>query len=235
MTETKISFLIPAYNSCNTLREELPGFISYLKNFVKEPDIIIINDGGQDRDAIELLGREFSVTVLQHTVNRGKGHAIRSGFAYAKGAFVIYTDADIPFAYANVQNMLQLLCSGKADMVVGDRTLPDSVYYIHSTFVRKIGSRLISWLAGRMISSSIKDSQCGLKGFTRKAAEQTIPICRSSRFAIDFEILYMAFRSDLRVEKIPVQLRNQAKSTVSPIGDGLRMLWDILFTMKRVP
>ena len=171
-----------------------------------------------------------NVEVVGYPHNKGKGYAIRFGFKKVIAPMVIYTDADIPFSEDSMLLMTNTLKEKIEDnvWVIGDRTLPGSIYFDNIPWLRKAGSDLFLIIIKYTLGTQFADTQCGLKGFTRKAGELVFTKSQIDRFAFDFESLFIARKLKLPVYKIPVQLRNQSPSTVRVFRDGMKLLKDVL-------
>jgi dolichyl-phosphate beta-glucosyltransferase len=185
---------------------------------------------GEDGEAYRKALADVAVIVVGYDKNKGKGYAIRQGFKVSRAPLIIYTDADIPFSESSMLRMVETLKAnaGKSICVIGDRTLPGSVYFDDISRVRKAGSDCFLKIIKVTLGKEFADTQCGLKGFTRNAAQLIFPRSVVNRFAFDFECLYIAKQLNLEVIKIPVLLRNQSHSTVNVIRDGWKLMQDVL-------
>ncbi len=224
---TELSLILPAYNASKILEAELPGIIRFLQSQGIEYEIIVVDDGSKDW----LKTREISVNsgciFTRCEINSGKGAALKKGFALARGKFRLFSDCDLPFLYANLLQVFETLKTGNVDLVIGDRTHPDSKYYLEISSLRKWGSNLIAGIAGRLLQGHIRDTQCGLKGFSSRAASDIFRNTITCRFAIDFELLFLATKHNFRIERIPVALRVAYPSTLNVLKDGPFTVWEI--------
>ena len=89
-------------------------------------------------------------------------------------------------------------------------------------------------LLSHMITVKPYDTQCGIKGYRRKAAEQIFSRCTTDGFSFDFEVLMRADRLGLKVEQIPVSVINFRESKVNVIRDSARMFRDVFRIRKKV-
>src|SRR2546428_11974885 len=112
----KLSVVIPAYNERATIRE----ILRRVQATPYEKEIVIVDDGSCDGTR-EILAQvdDPNVRVIRHERNRGKGGALRSGFAAATGSFVIVQDADLENDPPDYGKLLEPLLSGDADVVYG--------------------------------------------------------------------------------------------------------------------
>ncbi|MBW1673392.1 MAG: glycosyltransferase family 2 protein, partial [Deltaproteobacteria bacterium] len=114
------------------------------------------------------------------------------------------------------------------DIVIGARDLPES-YCIHKlSRARKIAGRTFSGISDALLKINIKDSQCGIKGFTGNTAKKIFKKLTISGYAFDVEILALARQLNLNIQKVPVTLVQKQHSKVRLIPDSLLMLRDVL-------
>ena len=226
MDNYSLSIIIPSYNGADSLAKNLPYLYNYLVTRFQLFELIIINDGGKDSASLTELKKIYNCAIFELDRNYGKGAALRKGFGYAQYDYQVFTDADIPFTNECIEKIIASLRSGK-DIAIGDRNLNSSFYNEKLPALRKLGSNIISMLSFCFIDKDIKDTQCGLKGFSKEAAKQTVLESASQGFAIDFEILYRAKKKNFQIERIPVIKRNQDKSTVRILSNGIKMLAEI--------
>lgn len=201
--------------------------INYLNQKDYSFEIVIVDDGSMDGGATESVAKELGCVFVQNEINLGKGAAVRNGMWNAKGDFRIFTDADIPFAYDAFDQFLHYLDFKEFDVVVGDRTLTDSNYYGKISPLRKAGSNLFSFIVGRFVAGGYFDTQCGMKGFRREAANDLFSISRINGFAFDVEILHISLKRNYDIKRLPVILKSQESSTVSLIRHAIGMIFDL--------
>lgn len=223
----ELSVILPAYNASGILQAELAGLQSFLANENIRAQIIVVDDGSKDANETEKICRTHGVEYHKQMPNKGKGAALRLGFQKAAAPIIIFTDCDVPFQYRNLTTACRLLGNNETEIVTGDRTHPASVYFPAMPVVRNLGSYLIAGLAKRLLRYNLSDTQCGLKGFSRAAADSIMPKTVTNRFGIDFEILLIASGLGYRLIKIPVQLRVKYPSTLNIWKDGIFTVFEI--------
>jgi glycosyltransferase involved in cell wall biosynthesis len=137
-------------------------------------EILVVDDGSEDRTAEEALRAQAS--VLRHAGNRGYGAAIKTGMLAAKHDTIVITDADGTYPTEEIPNLLAKLET--ADMVVGARTGNE----VHIPVMRRPAKRFLSWLAAKIAGQSIPDLNSGLRAFRRECLRQYFSIL-SNRFS----------------------------------------------------
>jgi dolichyl-phosphate beta-glucosyltransferase len=226
-----LSIVIPAYNSAEILSRKLPVLMDYLDRQQFRYEIIISDDGSNDKgETKEVTGRfQCTYTKLEH--NTGKGAAVREGMKIARGKYRIFTDADIPYEPDSILRMLQCMDKGNAQMVIGDRNLIGSSYFREIPLFRRISSAFFTWFVGTIVTTDFFDTQCGIKGFTADTADLIFSLSKIDGFTFDVEIIYIALKRKIPIQKIPVILKNQERSTVKVFKHGIFMFLD-LFRIK---
>ncbi len=192
----------------------------------------MVDDGSKKNQAIQPLATAHSCQYIVLPHNQGKGAALRSGFQQAVGRVQVFLDADIPFEQDVLLAMYRLIATGKADIVIGDRTAADSVYYMQVSPLRKVGSYFISGIAKRVLRNDIIDTQCGVKGFSAAAAGALFPVSVIDGFGIDVELLYLAAVKKMTILKVPVKLRASHPSSVRIVRDGIKLIVDIFSAIR---
>jgi len=156
-----LSIVIPSYKGAPTLNNNIPGLLNYLQGKDFSYEVIIVDDGSEDNGATEKIARDLNCVFIENKKNLGKGGAVRAGMLHANGDYRIYTDVDVPFEYNAFDNFLHYLAIKEFDVVVGDRTLPGSVYFAEISRLRKFGSMIFSFIVGRFVAGGYFDTQCG--------------------------------------------------------------------------
>lgn len=223
-----LSIIIPSYNSAKVLKNQLPGFIQYMNSaFGTSYEIIVVDDGSEDDGETKKVVTDLNCIYLANPKNMGKGAAVRNGMLHANGDYRIFTDADIPFEYKAIENFYKYLKEKEFDMVIGDRSLPDSNYFNEISKKRKLGSNVFTFVVGRFITTGIPDTQCGLKGFSAAVAKDIFGVSRINGFAFDVETAYIALKRNYDIKRLPVVLRSQEGSSVSLLRHSFGMVRDI--------
>ena len=227
-----LSIIVPCYNSGTFLQKELPVFIQFLNIHIPDFELILVDDGSLDPTATKALALSYGCGFYQQPRNMGKGAALRQGFSMANGKVQIFTDSDFPFEPDVILVILEKILAGSAEVVIGDRTNPISEYYIKVSLIRKMGSYLIAGIGKRLLKNNIIDTQCGMKGFSRSAAQKLFPATITTGFGIDFELLLLASKLGFKIEKVPVHLRTNYPSSINVVSDGLKIIKEIYHAIK---
>ena len=223
-----LSIILPSYKGASILQNQLPGFIQFLVNHNLKHEIIIVNDGSGDGDQTRQVANENSCVYIENETNLGKGASVRKGVLAAKGDYICFTDVDIPFAFDDYLEFYDHLKSKKFDIVVGDRTLPESTYFTKISHTRKMGSDLFSVIVSNFFTDGLHDTQCGLKAFLRDVAMDLFSVARVNRFAFDVELISIAVKRNYSINRLPVNFRCNDSKSVKVIQHGIGMLFDLV-------
>ena len=235
MTSPHLSLVVPCYNGA----EWLGGSLAELERFVlsqSAPTELVLVDDCSHAGAANLLS-DFAqsrqwVTLLRNSRNRGKGYAVARGMLAARGAFRIFTDADLAYPLSQVQRLLSLLESG-ASVAVANRVHPESRYTMspasfkyHAT--RHLMSRTLNFAVRSTIVPGVHDTQAGLKGFAAAAAQSIFPRVTIDRFGFDIEVLLTARSHGFAIAESPVEFRYEVDASTVRFGrDIVRMASDL--------
>jgi dolichyl-phosphate beta-glucosyltransferase len=227
-----LSIIIPAYNEERRIVKTLSETFDYLDSQKFESEVIVVNDGSSDRTAAKTLGFESQargrLRLLQNPGNRGKGYSVRNGMMEAKGEILLFYDADLATPTSEIIKVINPLAEDRYDVVFGSRALDRSLIGIHQSAMREklgIAFNLIQYL---LTGLNFKDTQCGFKGFRRKAAQSIFPLQRIEGFGFDPEILFIAQKQGWRLLETPVRWNHVKGSKINPIGSSFDMLLEVL-------
>jgi dolichyl-phosphate beta-glucosyltransferase len=226
----RLTIVVPAFNEAHRLTAGMERFAAAVDDGAVDLDVtevVFIDDGSTDDTAD--TARRLLAPVPHHRVislptNRGKGEAIRTGVALARGSCTAYMDADM----AIDPRAVPLLLGGleTSDIAIGSRALPDSM--VDGTYtVRAAMGRLFNRLVTTGTGLGLQDTQCGFKAFPTPTARLLFHLVRIDRFAFDVELLARARRLGLRITEVPVQWKNVPGSTIHPLHDSITMLADV--------
>jgi dolichyl-phosphate beta-glucosyltransferase len=226
-TRPSLSVVLP----CLDEAERLPGTLAaYLAHFPPsraevELELLIVDDGSTDGTstiADQIAAADPRVRVVRTPRNHGKGHAVRTGIQAAQGELVVFTDADGSYGPEQLDRVVAAL--DRAPVAIGARLGSQAGA---GPPLRRLASRVFNRAMRLLLGLPFHDTQCGLKGFQRGAAEAVFRRARVNGFAFDAEALLVARRLDLEVVEVPVRAEERQGSKVRVSGDALRMLVDL--------
>lgn len=236
MSKIHLSIIIPAYNEEKRLPSTLIDIDKYLQKQNYSYEILVIDDGSKDKTAKvvkELIPRINNLEILDYGRNRGKGYAVKFGMLKAKGEYRLFTDADNSTSIDQIEKMWSCFDQGY-DIVIGSRDIKGAILDPPQPINRRILGNFFSLLTMILCGTwGIKDTQCGFKGLTRRAAENIFPKCRIDRFAFDPEILVIGKRLKYKIKEIPVHWKNDLESKVK-FSSVIKMGMDLLRISRNI-
>lgn len=228
-SEIRLSLIIPAYNEERRIGENLALVEAYLDSLRQPCEIIVIDDGSEDR-TLEIV-REHAqgstdLRIITYTPNRGKGYAIRQGMFAARGHLVGFSDADLSAPIDELGKLISAI-EGGCGIAIGSRAIRGAELLIHQPRYRELGGKLLNLAIRTLAVPGIHDTQCGFKLFKGDAAREIFSRCFLNGWAFDVEALYLARRLGYRIAEIPVRWSHSAESKIKPFRAGLEVIRDI--------
>ena len=220
-----LSVVIPCFNEAATILDLLERVRSAP---VASKQIIVVDDGSSDGTRELLQGLQADdLTVLLHERNRGKGAALATGFAAARGTICIVQDADLEYDPAEYPLVIGPIVQGKADVVFGSRfqgAAPHRVVY----FWHRLGNGFLTLLSNMFTDLNLTDMETCYKAF-RTEIIQAIRI-REQRFGFEPEITAKLARRRCRIYEVGISYYGRTYDEGKKIGwrDGVRAIWCIL-------
>ncbi|MFN2541163.1 MAG: glycosyltransferase family 2 protein [Chthoniobacterales bacterium] len=222
----KVSIVIPCYNERNTIGQVVDAVRAAP---VEEKEIIVVDDASTDGTQ-ELLRTKLSGSVdrvIYHPVNRGKGGALRSGFAAATGDIILIQDADLEYSPEEYPVLLEPILSGKADAVYGSRFMggrPHRVVF----FWHMAGNRFLTLISNMFTNLNLTDVETGYKAF-RASVIKSITI-EEERFGFEPEITAKLANKKCRIYEVGISYHGRTYEEGKKVGwrDGVRALYAIV-------
>lgn len=227
MVRPEISVIIPAYNEEKRIGSTLKSIQRYLigKSGNKGTyELIVIDDGSKDKTR-RIVKSFKGVGLNPPRKNLGKGASVQEGLRLAKGKKVLFSDADLSTPIRELDKFIPFL--GEFDMVIASRALKDSIIPVRQPWYRELLGKTFNKFVQVVAVPGIKDTQCGFKLYTQKAAKHIASRQTIKGFGFDVEQLFIARKGGLKVKELPVTWNNAEGSKVKVVRDSLRMLRDL--------
>lgn len=226
LDKMKVSIIIPCYNEKNTVEKIVQAVRSAP---VESKEIILVDDCSEDGTQMILKETILPMVdrIIFHPVNRGKGAALRSGFAAATGDIVIVQDADLEYNPEDYPLVLEPLLSGKADVVFGSRFMggrPHRVLF----FWHMAGNRFLTLLSNMFTNLNLTDMETGYKAF-RASLIKSIQI-EEDRFGIEPELVAKLARTGCKIYEVGISYNGRTYKEGKKINwkDGFRAIYAIV-------
>jgi len=225
-----ISLVVPLFNEEGCLKQNTHTIMTHLDSLTLDYEIILVDDGSLDRtrEIAQQITREYSRTKFVHIpVNRGKGHAVKTGVLNASGKYVLYTDADLAVPIHFIGDFLALLEEG-FPLVLGSRHLPGSCLKVREAPLRQFLGEIFRRLTKLGLGLTASDITCGLKGFQKDAAHRIFSLSKIQRWGYDAEILFLARQLGYGVAEVPVEWYHSFDSKVRVASASVGTLIEML-------
>jgi glycosyltransferase involved in cell wall biosynthesis len=223
-TRPLLSVVIPCFNEAGTILD----LIERVRQApVASKQLIVVDDGSSDGTRELLKGLSApDLTVLLHDYNKGKGAALATGFAAAKGQICIVQDADLEYDPNEYPIVIGPIVEGKADVVFGSRfqgAAPHRVVY----FWHRMGNGFLTLMSNMLTDLNLTDMETCYKAF-RTEIIQSIPI-REKRFGFEPEITAKVAKRRCRIYEVGISYYGRTYDEGKKIGwkDGVRAIWCI--------
>jgi glycosyltransferase involved in cell wall biosynthesis len=225
----KYSIVIPAFNESARLPATLTSVVGCIRARGWGAEVIVVNDGSTDATAevVRLFARSApEVRLIENPGNRGKGYSVRAGMLAARGEVAIFTDADLSSPIEEAERLFAAIAGG-AEIAIGSRWLESSRQTQRQPLYRQFFGRCFNAVTRAVMRLPFADTQCGLKAFTREAAQTVFQLQTIERWGFDPEILLIALKRGYRVVEVPVSWAHDNRTRMSYLSDGLKMLEEI--------
>ncbi len=214
---SRTAVLIPCYNEEKTVRAVVEDFKKNLPNAT----IYVYDNNSTDNTA--QIARECGA-VVRHAYKQGKGNAVAQMFREIEADCYIMVDGDDTYPATFAKEFEQLVLSGEADMVVGDR-LSSTYFTENKRMFHNSGNRVVRFLINLLFGAKIDDIMTGARAFSRNFVK-TYP-CLSKGFEIETEMTIFALDNNFSIVQRPIDYRDRpegSESKLSTVSDGIKVL-----------
>ena len=217
MNKKRIAVLIPCYNESHTIAKVVKDY----KKALPDADIYVYDNNSTDHT--DEIAKKAGA-IVRYEYRQGKGNVIRSMFRELNYDCYLMIDGDDTYPAENAREMCDLVLSGKADMVVGDR-LSSTYFQENKRPFHNVGNKMVRLFINKIFKNNIKDIMTGYRAFSYDFVKG-FPIL-SKGFEIETEMTIHAVDKNFKVLEIPVQYRDRPEGSVSKLNtfsDGFKVL-----------
>ncbi len=224
---SKLSIVIPVFNEITTLEKIVEAVNTVAIGLEKE--IILVDDASTDGTAEFIRNKfeEHSIVTVFHSVNMGKGAALRSGFKVATGEIVLIQDADLEYNPEEYPRLLEPILAGKADVVYGSRFQSGDAHRV-LYFWHSVGNRFLTLVSNMFTNINLTDMETCYKAFRKEIIDQVS--IEENRFGFEPEITAKVAKLKCRIFEVGISYSGRTYEEGKKIGwkDGLRAIYCIL-------
>ncbi|MEP6604451.1 MAG: glycosyltransferase family 2 protein [Spartobacteria bacterium] len=222
----KVSVVIPCFNERATIEQIVRAVRA---SALPEIEIIVADDCSTD-GTIEVLKEKLSTVadrIIYQTQNRGKGSALRAGFAAATGEVIVTQDADLEYNPAEYPTLLEPIFSGQADAVYGSRFMGGQAHRV-LYFWHMIGNRFLTLLSNMFTNLNLTDVETGYKVF-RASILKTLDL-REDGFGLEVELTAKLARTHCRIYEVGISYSGRTYAEGKKVNwkDGIYAIYAIV-------
>jgi glycosyltransferase involved in cell wall biosynthesis len=222
----KLSIVIPCYNEAKTIRQIVDRVRAAP---IDQKEIIIVDDCSRDgtRDLLRTEIAPLVDKVIYHEVNRGKGAALRTGFAAATGDIVLVQDADLEYDPREYPKLIKPILDGRADVVFGSRFMGSDAHRV-VYFWHMVGNKFLTLCSNMFTNLNVTDMETCYKAFRRDVLQKIV--IEEDRFGFEPEITAKVARLRVPIYEVGIGYYGRTYEEGKKIGwrDGFRALYAIV-------
>jgi len=224
-----LSIVIPAYNEERGIAQIIERTLSIRPRLrevgVDDMELLVVDDGSRDRTA-EIAACYPEVRLIRHTVNRGYGAALKTGFNHARGNLLGFLDADGTYPPEYFPELCQVALQEGADLVIGSRM---SGAESEMPLVRRVGNILFAGLVSILGNHRVRDSASGMRVIRREVLSRLYPLPDGLNFTPVMST--RAIHEQVRMREVAIPYKERVgRSKLNALRDGVRFLRTIIWT-----
>ncbi len=228
MEQNGLSIILPVYNEQKAIEETISQLSQVKNNIDFNVEIILINDGSNDRT--EVILRKLSqedFRIIHHQRNLGYGAALKTGVRAAKYAHIAITDADNTYPNDRIPEFFHKVLEKDIDMMVGARTGKS----VKISLIRKFAKWILNKIANYLANVKIPDINSGFRIMKKEVVESFFKILPNG-FSFTTTITLAMEINGFSVKYEPINyFGRKGKSKFKPIEDTLNFLQLIIRTI----
>jgi len=228
----KVLVVLPVYNEEIILENNTLHLFNFLKNNLTDDWQIVLADNGSTDDTAAisktLVARHPEKISYFYIPEKGRGGALRAAWLDFPADIYSYMDSDLATDLVFFPKLIEAVKNGY-DVASGSRLLEESE--TERSLARDVPSKIFNFLLKIILNFKIKDSQCGFKAISRKAAQDLVPKIQDNHWFFDTELLFLAQKYNYKIKELPIRWtekqNRRRKSKVKVIKTALDYLKEI--------
>jgi glycosyltransferase involved in cell wall biosynthesis len=220
----KLSVIIPVYNEV----ESIQVILKRVQAQKLAHEIIVVDDGSKDgtRDVLKKLDGKGGVHVILHEQNKGKGAAVRTGMAAAKGDILLIQDADLEYDPRDIPALLEPIKEGLADVVYGSRFLGRARRV--TMFWHQVANQLLTFMTNILYDTILTDMETGYKVFRREVLNGMVLHANSFDFEPEFTAKILKRKYRIFEIAITFNPREYSEGKKIKLHDAFAAVWTLI-------
>jgi len=220
----KLSVIIPVYNEV----ESIQVILKRVQAQKLAHEIVIVDDGSKDgtRDVLKKLDGKNGVRIILHEQNKGKGAAVRTGMAAAKGDILLIQDADLEYDPRDYPTLLAPINEGIADVVYGSRFLGGS--HRVAMFWHMVANRMLTFMTNILYNTILTDMETGYKVFRREILDGMV--LHANSFDFEPEFTAKILKRNFRIFEVQITFnpRDYTQGKKIKLHDAFAAVWTLI-------
>ncbi len=196
-----LSIIIPSKNESDRIADSLSKLAAFLDANRKfdNVEVIVITPASDPTAAVAKSKTKLfnNLRVIEFSTSPGKGGSVRLAMLEARGRYRLFMDADLATPLKHLNDVYDLM-QRHGDVGIAVRDL----WRIHEGLLRKTITKVANLVVQILLVPGIKDTQCGFKVFSARAAEAIFPRQRLTKWSFDVEVLKIARLLGYKIEYI---------------------------------
>jgi glycosyltransferase involved in cell wall biosynthesis len=237
--QVEVSVVFPAHNEAGKLEEAVRQTKQAMTAITPSYDLLIAEDGSTDGCAELARAIAANDPVVRHIhsdARLGRGKALNRAFKVARGEVIMFMDVDLSTDLAYLKPLISAIREEHYELAIGSRLLSESE--TKRSLKRSTLSTVYNFLVRLILSSKLRDHQCGFKAFRRTSLLNILDEIEDEHWFWDTELLVRAQRKGYRVKELPVHWEDKgaANTKVKAVSDSTALFSSIIrlfFTLRR--